>query len=132
MEIIGITMKQDTMVRVLVKADSFMQEAIIKKFNDMEQVPVTTLEELNNRGYGSGEYLEIAVDRKDASYTPIYFYDSYVALNFTIPLDAKRELDQFVCDWMDKLPDNKELLLGDEEWLFAIPDNIPWKYRLTA
>lgn len=131
LEIFGITMRTGAACRILVKATDVLSEAWLEILNEGEDVPLTLTQALSESAYASNNegYLavEVEVNTESGNCQPIYYFNEYEDLDATLTKEEQQQLLDFALQWIKELPDNEELLLGEVEWLSAIPEEIPWK-----
>lgn len=138
MEIYGICERYDESFRLKVKATEAMNQAWLDVLNQDDECNYKTFEEAMNDPYqcylSNKEgflVMEVVRDLHDHTYFIEYYFDSYEDIEAELTEEELAEIDEFIFKWRDKMPDQNEVdIWGEEEFLNALPDDIPWKKNL--
>ena len=132
LKILGISMRNGNMFRVMVESTKEMNEKWLEIINEDSDEPMTFEEALEESCYTSNDkgylVMEIEVDLDDNSYQVMYYFDDYENIDVQITDEELNQCISFINEWKDVIPDNDELMLGDAEWYEALPNTISWKY----
>lgn len=138
LNILGISMRNGNYFRVMVESTKEMNEKWLEIIHKDCDDKLITFEEAmkfstvvfescytsNKDGY---LIMEIEIDLDKNTSNVVFYFDDYEDIDIEISKDEYIQCVEFINQWKDKLPDNNELMLGDNEWYEAIPDDVDWK-----
>lgn len=131
LNILGISMRYGNTFRVMVESTKEMNEKWLEIINENCENPMTFEEALRESCYTSNKdgylVMEIEIDLDENTSNVVFYFDDYEDIDVEISRDEYTQCVEFINQWKDKLPDNNELMFGDNEWYEAIPNDVDWK-----
>lgn len=136
MEIYGIIGRYENEFRLEVKATESMNQGWLEVLNEDcdEDEKYKSFEEAMNEPYqcylsNDKGFLVMEVIRNldNNDYYTEYYFDDYEYINADLTDEEIKEIDEFIMEWKDKMPDQNEVdVCMGTEFLKSLPKDISW------
>lgn len=136
MEIYGIIGRYKNEFRLEVKATESMNQGWLEVLNEDcdEDEKYKSFEEAMNEPYqcylSNDEgflVMEVIRNLDNNDYYTEYYFDDYKYINADLTDEEIKEIDEFIMEWKDKMPDQNEVdVCMGSEFLKSLPKDISW------